>query len=55
MITLDCSDQIDKTIEEASDEVIAKEFAKVPEEVKQVYFEKYLNKTFEVNGLSLII
>ncbi|WP_203247601.1 tagaturonate epimerase family protein [Sporosarcina beigongshangi] len=53
MITLDCSDQIDKTIEEATDEVIAKEFAKVPEDVKQVYFEKYLNKTFEVNGLSL--
>lgn len=53
MITLDCSDQIDKTIEEASDEVIAKEFAKVPKEVKQVYFEKYLNKAFEVNGLSL--
>ena len=50
---MDCSDQIDKTIEEASDEVIAKEFANVPEEVKQVYFDKYLNKTFEVNGLSL--
>ena len=53
MITLDCSDQIDKTIEEASDEVIAKEFDNVPEEVKQRYFDKYLNKTFEVNGLSL--
>ena len=53
MITLDCSDQIDKTIEEASDEVIAEEFSKVPEEVKQSYFDKYLNKVFEVNGLSL--
>ena len=38
MITLDCSDQIDKTIEEASDEVIAKEFSNVPEEVKQRVF-----------------
>ena len=53
MITLDCSDQIDKTIEEANDDVIAKEFANVPEEVKQAYFDKYLNKEFEVNGLSL--
>jgi tagaturonate epimerase len=53
MITLDCSDQIDKTIEEATDEVIAAEFNNVPEDVKQRYFDKYLNKAFEVNGLSL--
>lgn len=53
MITLDCSDQIDKTIEEASDDVIKSEYSNLPEEIKQRYEDQYLNKTFELNGLSL--
>lgn len=53
MITLDCSDQIDKKIEEASDDVIKQEYSNLPEELRQSYQEQYLNKTFEINGLSL--
>ena len=53
MITLDCSDQIHKTIEEASAEVVRAEYNNLPDEVKHRYNEQYLNKTFEVNGLSL--
>ena len=53
MITLDCSDQIHKTIEKATAEVVQNDYNKLPEEVKQRYNEQYLNKTFEVNGLSL--
>jgi len=53
MITLDCSDQIHKTIEEASEEVVQAEYSKLPKEVQQRYNEQYLNKTFAVGGLSL--
>lgn len=53
MITLDCSDQIHKTIEEASAEVVQAEFNNLPEEIKQRYNDQYLNKTFAVNGLKL--
>lgn len=53
MITLDCSDQIDKTVEEASAEEIEKRFAVVSEEVKERYFTEYKDRVFEVNGLSL--
>lgn len=53
MITLDCSDQIHKTIEEAPEEVVQAEYNNLPEETKQRYNELYLNKTFAVNGLTL--
>lgn len=53
MITLDCSDQIDKTVEEASVEELESRFEQLPKETIERYNEKYLDKTFEVNGLSI--
>lgn len=53
MITLDCSDYIDNTVEEASLETIEEKFNALAEDVKQGFLDKYLGKTFEVNGLSL--
>ncbi|SFE21462.1 tagaturonate epimerase [Lentibacillus persicus] len=53
MITLDCSEQIDKTAEEASSETVQIEYNKLPEDIKIRYEDHYLNKTFQVNGLSL--
>lgn len=53
MITLDCSDYIDKTIEEASADKIDERFNALAEDIKQRYVKEYLGKTFEVNGLSL--
>lgn len=53
MITLDCSDQIHKTIEEATPEVVKSEYANLPEDVQNRYNEQYLNKTFDVNGMSI--
>ncbi|MBY7142292.1 tagaturonate epimerase family protein [Virgibacillus sp. NKC19-3] len=53
MITLDCSDQIDKSIEEATAETVKQEYHKLPKDVKEYYSEKYLDKTFKINGLSL--
>ena len=53
MITLDCSDQIDKTVEEASLEELEKRYQQLPAEVQDQYNERYLNQTFEVNGLEI--
>lgn len=53
MITLDCSDQIDKTIEEATAEKIEAEYEGLPKRTRDYYQERYLNKTFQVNGLTL--
>jgi hypothetical protein len=53
MLTLDCSEQIDNTVEEASAEKVEAEYNKLPEDVKNRYADRYLNKTFEANGLSL--
>ncbi|AOV08601.1 tagaturonate epimerase family protein [Sporosarcina ureilytica] len=55
MITLDCSDHIDNTIEKASPEVLDEKFNALSEVVKQRYMEQYLGKTFEVNGLTLTL
>lgn len=53
MITLDCSDQIDKAIEEASADKVRAEYSKLPVDIKKPYEDRYLNQTFDVNGLSL--
>ena len=53
MITLDCSDQIDKTVEEAPVDQLETAFNKLPQETIDYYNDKYLDQTFEVNGLSL--
>lgn len=52
MITLDCSDQIDKTVEEVSVDQLEAQFNKLPQETKDHYNEQYLDKTFE-NELSI--
>ncbi|MEK3887371.1 tagaturonate epimerase family protein [Bacillus sp. FSL K6-3431] len=53
MLTLDCSDQIPKGIERKSAEELSVEYEKLPQAIKDRYNEQYLNKTFDVNGLSL--
>lgn len=53
MITLDCSDQIDNTVEGATVSELEKRFKELPQEVQTQYTEKYLNQTFEVDGLSI--
>ena len=53
MLTLDCSEQIDKRFETASSEEIRAEYEKLPQSVKEHFSKTYLNQTFEVNGLSI--
>ncbi|MBS4210406.1 tagaturonate epimerase family protein [Bacillus sp. FJAT-50079] len=53
MLTLDCSDQIPKNLESASAEEITDQYNQLPEDVRKRYEEQYLNKNFDVNGLSL--
>ncbi|WP_373895053.1 tagaturonate epimerase family protein [Virgibacillus natechei] len=53
MLTLDCSDYIQNRIERASTEEIRDEYEKLPQEMKSHYNESYLNKTIDVNGVSI--
>lgn len=53
MITLDCSDYINNEVEEASESEIEAAYEKLPEEVQQYYSSSYLNREFDINGLSL--
>jgi tagaturonate epimerase len=53
MITLDCSDYIQKRVEGLSNEEIRAEFANLPEETKNKFKERYANKAFDVKGLSI--
>lgn len=53
MLTLDCSDQIKKNIETASDEEIRSAYEKLSEENRNYFTDRYLNQTFEVNGLKI--
>ncbi|MGH2316409.1 tagaturonate epimerase family protein [Planococcus sp. SE5232] len=53
MLTLDCSDQIKKNIETATDEEIRSAYEKLPEEKRNYFTERYLNQAFEVNGLKI--
>ncbi|MFC4386363.1 tagaturonate epimerase family protein [Gracilibacillus marinus] len=52
-ITLDCSEQIRNDIEEKTDEALQQEFASLPVDRKEYYTTHYLNKVFDVNGLSI--
>lgn len=53
MITLDCSDYIDKELEESSTAEIEEKYNQLPKEQQSYYSAKYLNKTFNMNGLFL--
>src|SRR5699024_7323989 len=53
MITLDCSDYINNEVEEASDSEIEATYEKLPEAVQRYYTSEYLNRDFDINGLSL--
>jgi hypothetical protein len=53
MLTLDCTDQINLEIEGASSERIEAEYNLLPDHVKDYYIRQYINKTFELNGLTL--
>lgn len=53
MMTLDCSDQIDNEFEQASVETVREAYDRLPQDVKTHYDNRYLNKSYDVNGLSL--
>lgn len=53
MITLDCSDHIQNHITRATADEIRREFHQLPEEVKSHYKKTYLNKTFDISGVSI--
>ncbi|TWT27756.1 tagaturonate epimerase family protein [Planomicrobium sp. CPCC 101110] len=53
MLTLDCSDQIKKNIENAPAEKIEADYEQLPEDAKSYFNSEYLDKEFDVNGLSI--
>ena len=53
MITLDCSEHIDNNIPNFSAADLSARYANLPAEVRSKYENNYLNRTFEVNGLSI--
>lgn len=53
MLTLDCSEKIDNTIEGAAASEIEAKYAALPEAVKSHYEGKYLDKSFQVGGHTL--
>ncbi|WP_168119838.1 tagaturonate epimerase family protein [Paenibacillus sp. HB172176] len=50
MLTLDCSDKIDNTIEGLSESELSEKYAKLPENVRSRYESSYLNKEYEVGS-----
>lgn len=53
MLTLDCSEKIDNTVEGTDAASQAAKYALLPESVRSHYESKYLNQTFEVAGTSI--
>jgi hypothetical protein len=53
MLTLDCSEKIDTTIEVATDVVLAEKYVLLPEKVRTHYENRYLDKSFEAAGTSI--
>jgi hypothetical protein len=53
MLTLDCSEKIDTTIEVASDAVLAEKYLHLPEAVRTHYENRYLNKPFTAAGTTI--
>ncbi|UOQ87295.1 tagaturonate epimerase family protein [Gracilibacillus salinarum] len=52
-LTLDCSEQIRNDIEGATAEAIEKEFADLPVDRKEYFQSHYLNKSFDVQGVTV--
>lgn len=55
MITLDCSDQIDKAVQNLSREAINAAYGALPETLRAHYEEKYAEKLFQVGTAKLAI
>jgi hypothetical protein len=53
MLTLDCSEKIDNTVEGTSAADQEANYAKLPEAVRSRYESRYLNRTFQVAGSSI--
>ncbi|MDY0394082.1 tagaturonate epimerase family protein [Virgibacillus halophilus] len=53
MLTLDCSDQIQKKYESATEEEIRSDYDALDEATKSHYKEAYLNKTCHLDGLEI--
>lgn len=53
MLTLDCSENIDNSVEGQSAEEIAARYAALPAELRERYESAYLNKTIQVGAHSL--
>ncbi|MBP2075821.1 tagaturonate epimerase family protein [Oceanobacillus polygoni] len=53
MLTLDCSDYIDNRVSSATPEEIRNAYMELPAETKDYYEKNYLNKTFDLTGISL--
>ncbi|MBD2863902.1 tagaturonate epimerase family protein [Paenibacillus oceani] len=54
MLTLDCSEHIDNTVEGQSDADILASYAKVPADVRSRYEDGYLNRNFEAAGTGFV-
>ncbi|MEF3304543.1 tagaturonate epimerase family protein [Paenibacillus sp. GYB003] len=50
MLTLDCSEHIDNTVEGLSDAEITAKYGQLPSDVRAHYESRYLNRTFEAAG-----
>jgi tagaturonate epimerase len=50
MLTLDCSEKIDNTVEGSSLDDLEAKYAALPQEVRSHYEGKYLNQIFQVNA-----
>lgn len=54
MLTLDCSEHIDNTVEGLNEEQLMAKYAEVPEDIRARYEGKYLNRTFEAAGSGFV-
>jgi len=50
MLTLDCSEKIDHTVEHADDAVVESKYAEIPEDVRRELEQRYLDRSFSVGG-----
>lgn len=53
MLTLDCSEKIDNTIEGSSSEEIEQKYNRINEKLREHYETLYLNQSFQVEGISI--
>ncbi|GAA0356445.1 D-tagaturonate epimerase UxaE [Alkalibacterium iburiense] len=53
MLTLDCSDHINNDVESYSSDELEEKYKAIPEDERQTFEDRYLNKTFDLNGLTI--